>query len=379
MYQVVGQRYFVEGGRVLQQVQLEDPDTGESHSTVQDTGVDAPPGSEGESADSPDELASKLERGTGLPSNDYNFTLTPPGDRPGTTGGSGFGQSLASAARGAYGGYTGDSAGANPASGFGASTASAARGAAPPPGDQQMAPRDNQYLNQNAGTAAAQAAARSGAPVGSDVPGTPDPTGERARALTLYNEEDPQAALQNVLLDRGLNPFNAGNPVISMMMRAAPALAMAYRIAGANQEGITGQSLVDSPNAFRDFLGNAIAQGKTLSAGPAAAQAIPAIIDKIRALADQATPGVGGPTVGGVGGLGGNPFVEIMNQLLGKDFGGGTTDILAALLGPAMTRGTAAGYRAGLNRDLSMAQRRYDFGAEAKGEKTDIYKFLFGR
>jgi hypothetical protein len=372
MYQVVGQRYFVEGGRVLQQVQLEDPDTGESHSTVQDTGVDAPPGSEGESADSPDELASKLERGTGLPSNDYDFSSTPAGDRPGTTGMTGFGSSLASAARGAYGGYTGDSAGANPASGFGASAAGAARGASP--GSPQMAAKDNQYLNPGTPQAAAAARGAAGGPMNTNPGGNPDPSGEGFRAQQLYNEDDPQAAVQNALQDMGINPFNPGNPIVSLIMRAAPALAMAYRINNASTPGVTEQSIVDTPYAFRDYVTNAVRQGKTITGPAAAAQQIPAIIDKIRSLAQD----TGGTGAGGISGLGGNPFVEIMGQLLGKDFGGGTTDILAALLGPGMNRSTAAGYRSGLTRALSQAQRKFDFGSISRGENADIWQYLLG-
>lgn len=347
MLQVTRQHFQVESGRLLRVMQLEDPDTGASDQQVDVVGQ-APPGSrEGDTAEYPEDLV-KSSPDVG---NAY-------------TGGSGdqygygnFGNQVAGAMKGIYGG----------------GMPSDQAGGGSPMGERNLSPGAQQFVN--GGTPAASGVTGPGQQAGA-APGQPGAGGpvntqgvsglasnaDTIRGQTLYNETDPTTAINNALMDMGVNPFNSGNPFVSFMQRAAPGLAAAFMIQNA-LGGATGQSAADTPDAFKNFLGSSLVGGHALSGIAGMASKIPDVVAKIRA-----TAGTGGTAQDQ------NPYLYELNNLMGSGFGEGTAGILSSLLGPSMNRGLAGGYKSGLEKALTLAQRNYDYN----DPKADIWKFLLG-
>jgi hypothetical protein len=188
---------------------------------------------------------------------------------------------------------------------------------------------------------------------------TPDP--EFMRGNLLFSPDNPVAALNNVLRGMNINPFNAGNPFVQFIQRAAPGLAAAYYMQNALQPGVTGETVANNPMGFQQFLQGSIGGGNVFSGLAGQASRIPDIINAIRGIGE-------GTDVTQV-----NPFLHALNQMLGRNFGEGSVDVLSALLGPAMPRSLGQAYRSGLEAALSTAQ--YNFPFEDK--ERDIWEFLF--
>lgn len=237
------------------------------------------------------------------------------------------------------------------------------------PGGNRMAdPRQNTYVQgsqgaappqgfQSAGTAAGQAS------VNSNFPGGTVPNADVGRGLLLYNPDNPLTALNNVLQDIGAD-MSSGNPMVQILQRAAPGLAAAFYMQNALTPGLGADAQTNNPMAFSQYLKNAISSGTTFSGMASMAAQLPTLISAIRTAMNQGT------TVDQM-----NPFLYTMDRILGNNFGEGTTDILASLLGPAMPRSLAQGYQTGLGRALSRAQRSYDFN-NPTGD--NIWNYLLG-
>ena len=353
MLQAVRQRFQVESGRLLRVVDLEDPDTGASDQQVDVVGA-APPGAkEGDSAENPEDLMKS--------SPDYY-----PGQSGDTYGFGNVGGSIASAMKSAYGGGSPyDQAGTTGGSSVGQNISPAAQ---------------EHFINTGMPATGATAQNPTGAPgtpgaaAGPGQPGAPVNTqalsggadiGDVARALTLYNMDDPTTAVNSAIRALGGNPFNTGNPFNQIIQRAAPGLAAAFMLQNA-LGGQTGQSAADNPLAFRDFLTSSIAGRHVFGGLAGAASLIPQVVAKIR---EQANAGGNANEV--------NPFLNAIANVLGTGFGEGTTGVLQALLAPSMPRTLAGGYRSGLERALSNAQYNYPYEQTGPGG-PDIWKFLLG-
>jgi len=184
------------------------------------------------------------------------------------------------------------------------------------------------------------------------------------RGHALYSPDNPVGALNNVLQDRGINPFNPGNPFVQFIQRAAPGLMTAYMMQQAKTPGLTAESVANTPFAFRDYVNSAIGGGSVFSGLAGAAGQIPGLVDAIRS---QSQAGTSATEV--------NPFLSAIGQMLSRNFGEGTTDVLQSLLGPTMPKSLAQGYRSGLEQSLSQAQRNFPF----EKENADIWQTLLGR
>lgn len=191
-----------------------------------------------------------------------------------------------------------------------------------------------------------------------------------------YSLDDPTTALNNAMLDTGLNPYSA-NPFMEMYKRAAPGLAFSY--AGDMAAGGLYGNPTETRGApdFGSYLRNAISGG--------------GVMDRLRAYS-----GGGGMGQGYGGGLFNavsnarrynsarasglqanfNPYVAYIADAMAANNGRGLTDLMLSATAPTLgSTDLARSYRSGLDASYGGALRNI---AGAGDTRNDIWRYILG-
>lgn len=203
-----------------------------------------------------------------------------------------------------------------------------------------------------------------GTPTSGGAPSDP----EYFRQKTLYDYANPGFALQNAMLGLGYNPFTRGSAFAQGIQRMAPGLGQAYLMSQAGK-GLTPADVAQGPNQFQQFLQNALRGGNVVGTLQGAAAGLPNAINAVRDY-DQRL-------MNGESMVNANPYLTELANNLSAGLGQGTTNFLAATLGPMMSQQMLSGYQGNLQNSLFNAIRgqtgQQNFGRP--GEE-DIWRYL---
>lgn len=201
----------------------------------------------------------------------------------------------------------------------------------------------------------------------------------QARTSQLYNYENPQGALDQVMVDRGWNPY-AANPFIQSIRSMAPGMANAYLV---NQVNTTQGNSGASPDSYKNFLYANMGMPTPGQAASGPSQFYAALnqaggagmqqaIQKARAYeAAQAQPGFGANDV--------NPYTQAFIERSAASNGQGATDMLGSFYSPMMGRQTRQAYQNSLDIAANNAYRSFWNQPDPNlGATTDLYTYLFG-
>lgn len=199
---------------------------------------------------------------------------------------------------------------------------------------------------------------------------------ERIKGQMLYSFEDAQTALDNVLRDKGFNPF-AANPFMQTMRRQAQPLAQAYLINAAtggypdSEFGNNWQDYSTDPYNFAGFLNNSLNSITTPGGGvygrlTTARDQLPTALQAIRAMQNSTSGDVNSQ----------NPFTQLLAQQMAQDNGQGATSVLRLLNGPLMASSLRDAYGTGLSQAHALALR--SFMNKPDPLQGDIWQYLFG-
>ena len=195
-------------------------------------------------------------------------------------------------------------------------------------------------------------------------------------ALAQFSTDNPQFAFQNAMRNAGMNPFQAGNPFVQMLQRAAPGMALAFQMQRMKDQSITGENPpttgAGSPADFGAFLTNAIKGGNVFNTLSSTGSGLRDAINMIR---NQGQ----GLLSGATNASNMNPFIAAVANLLEANSGQGTTAALGALYGPFMSRSMLQAYQEGLNAAASTALYNQAGGPSGQANTNkDIWSFLLG-
>jgi len=198
-----------------------------------------------------------------------------------------------------------------------------------------------------------------------NTPATPDPT----KTDIMFDPENPQGAIRNALIARGINPFNTGNAVTRRILSAAPGLGNSFLMRSARGEtggGTTAESIDAAGgigNMFKNFLSNVLSGG---GAGVHEAlrqfgsnnstdrhTALNSISDIISADQKAAADNPAGSVFNG------NIFAEKLFDMLKNDPTSGA-GMIASLYSPFMTQGMSQTYGNQMNNLGYMAPSYYN-------------------
>lgn len=201
-----------------------------------------------------------------------------------------------------------------------------------------------------------------------------------ARGQNLYNMDDPSNAYDNVLRDRGINPYVA-NPFTQTLRSQARPIAEAYmmnRAGGFTGGGAGPQDRATDPYDYARWVqgvqagGGAGAPGGTYATLRQAAQGIPDAIKQIRAYQQAqmaATSGNGGQQI--------NPYMEALISQFGADNGMGAVAAQRLVTQPLMSRAIGQAYGTGLQN--AGTQSIYNMLQQPTVDlNDDVWHWLYG-
>lgn len=364
----VDHRYVVENGRMIHYIALEDPATGRSVTNQVDEGAADPGTPDGPvdengganpSAPAADgnnwDQAMPLRGGNDLSAPDLNGTpgmyAPPSATSPFSLGDLSGGASPSMQQAQSQYGYGGRMNALD---------------------DPRMA-QTQQQLMQGQAPAAAAAAGAPGASGATDPIGNPQDAWRSAGNAARFSPDNPVMALQQKMMDSGMNPFNDLNPFMAMVQRAAAGLAASFMINQANNPAnVTGvgSQAPDANQMFSDFLGSAL-KGNVFATAQSGMGGLKQALDTRRAQ----VAGGQQPNASQI-----NPFMSALMEMLNQNQGEGATSMLEALQNPLAPRSIQKGYQRGLQGALAGANR--GFWAQTPDEHmqpgTDFMKFLMG-
>lgn len=209
-----------------------------------------------------------------------------------------------------------------------------------------------------------------------DLPRSPTvPTAtQAARGQVLYNPDNAAFALQNAMLAQGRNPF-ATTISNRFMQNMAGGLGAAFNVNQAMTPGLTDQDAgLRQPQAFEQFLNSILAGDNAPAVLQGASSAITG--GGISDLINQQRADLAGS--GSL--INANPFITILEQMLGSGGGKGAIDVLQALNSPFMNRGGAAAYGQNLQNSLANSFRSEvnDPAFNTPQERNGFLEFLLG-
>jgi hypothetical protein len=177
---------------------------------------------------------------------------------------------------------------------------------------------------------------------------SPSPVPQQWRDQNLYPLDDPQMAMMNVLMDRGLNPYKT-NPFMQQILGSAEGLSNLWQLSniGAKAPDIAANG---GPEAmFRDFLMNQLSSGRIMQSLSQGAANFPSYLDQIRGMQDQVGSGGVNPTQIA-------PFLGGLESALNSPKG--FANILGSMQAPALGA-LGKPYEQGLQRSAFGGWRRY--------------------
>lgn len=203
------------------------------------------------------------------------------------------------------------------------------------------------------------------------------PDAEQARLQGLYSYENPQGALDQVMVDRGWNPY-AANPFIQSLRSMAPGMANAYLVNRANTTtggpapaddyknflyANIGMPTPGQPNAGPSQFYAALNQG---------AQGMQGAVQNARAYQQQQASGNFPATAV-------NPYMQAFIDRSAANQGQGATDMLGSFYSPMMGRQTRQAYQNSLDIAQQNAWRQFWLQPDPNRlATTDLYTYLFG-
>jgi hypothetical protein len=208
--------------------------------------------------------------------------------------------------------------------------------------------------------------------------GTPSDQGQ-FQVQTLYNPDDPRNAMQNAMMDMGVNPF-ARNPYTQFLLRAAPGLGaswLAGRAVASTTPGVGADPTMAAPY-FRDYLrgslqGNGPYGGVYANIGQAAAN-MPQTLNAMR----QWQNGFMGQNQAGQNAMNmANPYMAALSDTMAANNGAGSLAFLGSMQSPFMNQPMAQAYTTGLQNVAATGLRNYSAQPNPL-TGNDIWSYLLG-
>jgi hypothetical protein len=197
---------------------------------------------------------------------------------------------------------------------------------------------------------------------------------QAARGQVLYDPSNAAFALQNAMLAQGRNPFSS-TLSNQFWQRMAGGLGAAFNINQAMTPGLGPNAAgLEQPGAFQQFLESVLQQGNAPAALQGASQAITG--GNVSNLINQQQADI----AGGGSLVNANPFITILEQMLGSGGGKGATDVLQVLNSPFMGRSGASAYQQNLGNSLATSLRNQvnDPAFDTPNERNGFLEFLLG-
>jgi hypothetical protein len=199
---------------------------------------------------------------------------------------------------------------------------------------------------------------------------------DQFRAQSLYNLDDPQAALRNAMRDEGINPY-AANPYAQWLLRSAQGLANAfiqYKATGQGPragvgEGATADQAAREAFDFGNFLRGSLRTGSNYANIRGAGAQLPDAVRRVREYQEALARGTPASQL--------NPYLALLSDRMAANSGQGLMNLYATYYAPQFNRTMGQSY-------LNMLDSAYSTGfynylqSQERDYRDDVYRYLLG-